>query len=233
MPLTLDARFCGDVFVMLCQGRIVLGEESNLLETTLNNRAREFTQLVLNLSEIDRLDSTGMGMIVRFAASLRKRGGDLYLAAPPTFVTRMMEITGLSSVVHIYSTEEDAILAFLRRAPAPLGPHKSGPKVLFLDSSRDLCAFVKTVLEQHGYQVKPASLLHDARIILKVDHVDYVLAGPGSPQQSSEDLMASLKAWAPNAITLQLDADFKARDAQEAAKILLQLFPASPQAPQA
>jgi anti-sigma B factor antagonist len=228
MPLTLDSRFCGSIYIIRCQGRIVAGEDASLLDSTLENRAREFKQLVLNLSDIERLDSTGMGMLVRYSASLRRRGGDLHLAAPAPFVERMLSVTGLSSVLQVYSTEEEAIVSFLEQSSPATEARQSGPKVLVLDPSPDLCAFVKAVLTQHGFHVKPTCLLHDARIMLKVDRVDYILIGPGTPRPATEALLQSLKAWAPNATTLQLDAGFQHRDADQAAQTLLQLFQPSP-----
>ena len=84
MLLTLKARFVGNVYVIECVGRIVLGEEVKALETALELAEREFTQIVLTLSEVSRLDSIAMGLLVRYAERLGKRGGGLRLAGPPS-----------------------------------------------------------------------------------------------------------------------------------------------------
>ncbi len=57
MLLSLKSRFVGNVYVIECVGRIVLGEEVKALEAALELAEREFTQIVLNLSEVNRLDS--------------------------------------------------------------------------------------------------------------------------------------------------------------------------------
>jgi hypothetical protein len=77
---------------------------------------------------------------------------------------------------------------------------------------------------QHGFEVKSASYFQDARILLQVDHVDYIVVGPDSAQFCYETILGALKALAPKATALQLAADFKSRDALEASDALLQLF---------
>jgi anti-anti-sigma factor len=228
MQLSLNPRYCGDVYVIHCQGHIVVGEEEKSLEAALDLGAREVSRLVLCVSELDRMDSTGIGLLVRYASKLRKRGGDLRLAAPPQFLLELLKLTMLSAVLQVHATEEDAILSFLKQAPAEKGHGKAGPRVLVLDQSADLCMFVKTVLMQQGYDVRSASYVHDARILLQVDKVDYILVGPDSPQLCNETVMKSLKALAPKAASLQLDPDFKSRDALDAGQSLLQLFRAQP-----
>ena len=224
MPLSLESRFCGNVYIIQCTGRIVLGEEVKSLETALEQSAREFSQLVLNVSEVSRLDSIGLGLLVRYMNNVRKRGGDLRLAAPPPFVAKLLDMTMLSSVVQVHATEQDAILSFLKKQSAHKAQEKLGPRVLVVDKSVDLCMFVKSILMQHGFDVKSASLVRDAKILLQVDDADFILVGPGTLQVSSETVAQMLGAVAPKATMLQLSADFKTRDAHEAAEVLLQMF---------
>ncbi len=224
MPLVLNSRFCGNVYIIQCQGRIAMGEEVKSLEAALDRGAREFTRLVLNMSEVHRLDSTGIGLLVRYAANLRKRGGDIRLAAAPPFMVTLLKLANLSSYLHVYDTEEDAIVSFLKQHSHPKVQEKPGPSVLILDQSADLCAFVRTVLAQHGFDVKSTTNFRDAKIMLRVDTVDYILVGPGTPQLSAETAISSLKALAPDAAAFELGADFHCRDAHDATEALLQLF---------
>jgi anti-anti-sigma factor len=229
MPLSLKSRFCGNVHIIQCHGRIVAGDEVKSLEAALEMASHEVPRIVLNMSDVERVDSIGIGLLVRFATRVRKRGGDIRLAAPQQFVVTLLKLTMLSSVLHVYSTEDAAILSFLDRPLDQKAPGNSGPRVLVLDQSADLCSFVKTVLMQHGFEVKSASYFQDARILLQVDHVDYIVVGPDSAQFCYETILGALKALAPKATALQLAADFKSRDALEASDALLQLFGAQQQ----
>jgi anti-anti-sigma factor len=224
MSLSLTSRLCGNVFVIHCEGRIVAGDEAKALETALDMASREVPRVVLQVSAVERLDSSGIGLLVRFATRLRKLGGGLRLAAPTQFITDLLNLTMLSSVLPVDPTEEDALLSFFKQPPLKKAEQQSVGRVLVLDQSPDLCAFVRSVLTQHDFDVRSASLVRDARMLLQVDPVDYILIGSDSPQLCSEPVVGALKALAPNATTLQLAPGFKSRDALDATSALLQLF---------
>jgi hypothetical protein len=80
---------------------------------------------------------------------------------------------------------------------------------------------------QHGYDVKSTCSFRDARILLGVDEVDYIVVGPGNPQLSAETVVNTLTTLAPKAKALRLAPDFKIRDASEATDALLQMLAAS------
>jgi anti-anti-sigma factor len=224
MPLILKPRFVGNVYIIQCKGRIVLGDEVKALEAALDVGAREFTRQVLDLSEVERLDSIGLGLLVRYAERLDKRGGGLRLATAPTFVVSLLNMTKLSTLLRCFPTEEEAILSFLKQDTEQEAQERRGPRVLVVDESADLCVFVRTVLLQHGYDVRSTCSFRDAKILLQVDTVDYILVGPGTLLLPSETILNSLKALAPKATALKLDADFRGRDANEASEALLQMF---------
>jgi anti-anti-sigma factor len=224
MLLSLSSRFVGNVYVVHCSGRVVLGEEVKALESALDQGAHEFSRFVVNLSELNRLDSIGLGLLVRYAERMEKRGGGVRLAASPPFVETLLSMVKISGLLSNYATEEEAILSFLKQSPTQETQARSGPRVLVVDESADLCVFVRTVLLQHGYDVKSTCSFRDAKTLLQVDTVDYILVGPGTPQLSSETVLRSLTALAPKATALQLDVDFKIRDAREATDALLQMF---------
>ena len=224
MLLTLKSRFVGNVYVIECVGRVVLGEEVKALEAALELAEREFNQIVLNLSEVNRLDSIAMGLLVRYAERLGKRGGGLRLAGSPAFVTNLLNMTKLSSMLPDYPTEEEAIVSFLLEGSKDEAQERRGPRVLVFDESADLCVFVRTVLIGHGYDVRSTCSFRDAKILLRVDGVDYIVVGPSTPPLSAETVVHSLTALSPRANVLRLAADFKIRDAREATDALLQMF---------
>ena len=224
MLLSLKSRFVGNVYVIECVGRIVLGEEVKALEAALELAEREFTQIVLNLSEVNRLDSIAMGLLVRYAERLGKRGGGLRLAGPPAFVTNLLNMTKLSGMLPSYPTEEEAIVSFLQQASEEQAQERRGPRVLVFDESADLCVFVRTVLIGQGYDVRSTCSFRDAKILLRVGGVDYIVVGPSTPRLSVETVVHSLTALSPKANVLQLAADFKIVDARVATDALLQMF---------
>lgn len=223
MPLELESRVCGPIHVIVAHGRLVAGSECRQLEEVLNlDSRRHLKQIVLEASGIHRLDSTGLGLIVRTAASLRRRNGELRLANPTRIITDLFHITRVDSIFHTYPSEEAAILSFMESQPAPTASNCASCCVMIVDQSLNFAAFVSTLLSQHGCDVKLASLISDAKILLRFQSVDTILLGSGpSP---AANMAPILQAVAPGAKILSLDPALHTRNAEEAAAELLQLL---------
>jgi anti-anti-sigma factor len=227
MHLHLDRRFSGNVCILDCKGQIVLGEEVRSLESHLEMAARESCRIVLVVSDLQRLDSIGLGLMVRCMSNLRKRGGDLRLAAPPKFLEDLLHMTRLSTVLRAYASENEAIQSFVVQAPSDAAQKRQRRRVLVIDRSPDLAAFVRAILTQHGYEVNSASLIHDARKLLQFQAVDFILVGPGMQQTAPAGALASLRSVAPSAAALELSPEFSSFEAQHAAEVLIAMFQAA------
>jgi len=59
------------------------------------------TRVVLDLTEMTFIDSTGLGVIVGSLKRLREAGGDLVLKAPSRSTRKVLEITGLTRILEI------------------------------------------------------------------------------------------------------------------------------------
>jgi anti-sigma B factor antagonist len=223
MSLSVDSRSCGKVYVIKCMGRIVAGEESQTLEAAFTRAVQHSNRLVLDVAEASRVDSSGMGLLVRFLSRIKSNGGDLRLAAPQPFFRTLLQLTKLSSVFKTYDSEEEAIVSFVKE---PAGVIKeappAGPLVLFVDQSPDLCAFVRKVLSGHGYEVVSSCRLRDAKLLLNAADVSYVVLGPNCSQLPCEAAVAELQPLAKGATLVQLESGFQMDDAEKAASQLLQ-----------
>jgi anti-anti-sigma factor len=228
MSLSVDSRSCGKVYVIKCFGKIAAGEESQTLEAAMTRAVQTSNRLVLDVAEVSRVDSMGMGLLVRFLSRVRANGGDLRMGAPQPFFRSLMDMTKLSTIVRIYDTEEEAIVSFLKE---PAGTSKEatpvGPLVLFLDQSADLCAFVRKLLNANGYEVVTTCRLHDAKLLLSAADVSWVVLGPDCSQLPCERVVAELTPLSNKAKVLQLEPGFKMDDVEKAASQLLQGMGAS------
>lgn len=223
MSLALESRHVGSVYVVGCAGRIVYGEESKLLDEALQRGLREFIRVVLNVADVNRIDSAGMGLLVRYLWHTRNRRGDLRLAAPGAVVTSLLQVTKLSSVFNVYGDEESAIVSFLREgAHSPSQAENTGPRVLFLDPSPDTCAFVRALLSRHGYRVLSTGLMGDAKILLSASTVDVIVLGPDTGALASPATLDVLHKLAPTAKAVILEREFKSRSAEQAGIDLLE-----------
>lgn len=231
MSLAVDSRHVGSVYVVRCAGRIVNGEESKTIDEVLQRGLREFNRVVLTVAGVDRVDSAGMGLLVRFMWHARNRLGDLRLAAPSPFLTSLLQMTKLSSVFKIYPSEEAAILSFLKEGVnTPAESTNTGPRVLFLDPSPDTCAFVRAFLSRHGYRVLSTGLMGDAKILLSASSVDVIVLGPECGNMAAPPALDVLHKLAPSAKSVILEREFKSRSADEAGAALLESIQAGSQA---
>ena len=225
MSLTVTSRLCGTVCILHCSGRIMAGQSALDLETALEKVGHASTCVILNLSQVTRMDSMGLGTLVRQTSRLNACGGAVRLVAPQPFVAHVLVITKLSGYFQTFPTEEEALEDFLRQHAPPNEETNIGRRVLVFDPSPDIGAFIRSMLDQHGFNIRTACSLRDAKVLLRVDdNVDYVLIGPGIPQLPPEKSSTELSALAPKAQTLQLGPDFNPSKATESTETLLQIL---------
>ena len=65
-------------------------------------------RLVLSLSELEFLDSSGLGVLVGSLRRCAAMGGDMCLARVPEFAQSVLELTRLTRVFHVADSEEEA-----------------------------------------------------------------------------------------------------------------------------
>ena len=225
MRLNVQLRRAGSVVVLQCEGQIISGAEIEHLEQQISSELEEGTKhFVLEISAVSRVDSSGLGLMVRLAMCARKAGGDLKLACPPAFVTSLLEMTRLSKLFHVFPSEQEAVGSYSRAAPELAKPASPRARVIFLDQSADLGAFVRTVLTAHGYEVLSATLVREVKIHLQMGKTDIVVLGPNQPQIGFEgpSLAVFLAKVAPAATVIELDRQFQTLEAEQAGAILLQ-----------
>jgi anti-sigma B factor antagonist len=107
------SRQIGDVSVVDVKGRITLGEGNIVIrELVAELTAQGNKRIVLNLLEVDHIDSAGIGELVRTHSSLRRQGGQLKLASPNGKVKDVLKMTSLNSVFDIHEDETSAVKSF-------------------------------------------------------------------------------------------------------------------------
>jgi anti-anti-sigma factor len=67
------------------------------------------SRLVLDLSQVQFMSSSGVRLILGILKSSREQGGDLCLAATQPGVSRTLQIAGLSSILKAFPSVEEAI----------------------------------------------------------------------------------------------------------------------------
>jgi len=224
LPLSLDTREVGRVTIVQCNGRIVAGSENESLRAHVTWLLRDRRSIVLHLGDVGFVDSSGLGTMVRALTSTRQAGGDLKLCNVPEPVRKVLDMTRLATVFDTHESEERAVAAFYRPGARAETPVATGRRVLCLDSSPDVLAYLRELLRRAGYDAQSSCRVADALLLMRVTHFDLLLLGPdrtASPlsPQAFHDACANLPV-------IELGSEFSTRDAGEAGAGLLETIAA-------
>jgi len=113
MALLIDSREVAHVTILDVRGRIVLGEEIHTLRDAVRNLVAEGKKkIILNLAEVDYIDSSGVGELVGAFTTVRNAGGELKLLSLTQKVHDVLHVTKLYTVFDIRDDEFTAVKSF-------------------------------------------------------------------------------------------------------------------------
>ncbi len=113
MKMTANTRLVGGVTIVDLSGRIVLGDGSTALRDLVRNLISEGNKkILLNLRNVDYIDSSGLGELVSAFTSMRSAGGVLKLLNLSKRVQALLQITKLSTVFEITDDEATSVKSF-------------------------------------------------------------------------------------------------------------------------
>jgi anti-sigma B factor antagonist len=116
MQLRMSTRSLDGVLVVDCSGRLVFGEESASLRDTVKNLLAQSPKVVMNLREVNYIDSGGLGTLVSLYTTARNAGGAVKLASLSQRVGDLLQVTKLLTIFEVFDTEESAAQSFKRDA---------------------------------------------------------------------------------------------------------------------
>jgi anti-sigma B factor antagonist len=111
--MNITTREVSHVTVVDVQGRITLGDETEQLRDTIRKLiAAGKKKIVLNLEQVDFIDSSGVGELVSSFTTVRNAGGDLKLLNLTKKVHDILNVTKLYTVFDIKDDEFTAVKSF-------------------------------------------------------------------------------------------------------------------------
>lgn len=114
MPsLFATCREVGAITIVDLSGRIALGEGSALLRKTVRDLLDGGkNRILLNLGDVNYIDSSGIGELVSGFTAVRNRSGELKLLNLTKKVNDLLQLTKLFTVFDVYSDEGTAVSSF-------------------------------------------------------------------------------------------------------------------------
>ena len=112
MQLRMSTRSLEGVLVVDCSGRLVFGEESATLRDMVKKLVAQSPKVVLNLHEVNYIDSGGLGTLVSLFTTARNAGGALKLASLSQRVGDLLQVTKLFTIFEVFDDTEGAAKSF-------------------------------------------------------------------------------------------------------------------------
>ena len=102
----------GRVTLLSLEGSFELGKEAKLKEALLQHMSMAEAEIVLNLKDVDFIDSACLGALISVARRVRSSGGDIRLAQLNPEVASIFQITRLDKVFQIFDQPEEAVSSY-------------------------------------------------------------------------------------------------------------------------
>jgi anti-sigma B factor antagonist len=114
MILTIDRKHIEpDVALLEMKGRIVQGSDSMRVEWTVAELLKENRKkVILDLTGVSVVDSTGVGILVMCFAKVKKAGGNLRVAGVQGMVEETLKITTVDKLIDSYASVAEALQGF-------------------------------------------------------------------------------------------------------------------------
>jgi len=113
VALSIASREVDGVTVLDLNGRITLGEGSVQLRDAIRDLiCKGQKSILLNLSEVNYIDSSGLGELVSAYTTARNQGAALKLLGLSKKVNDLLQLTKLYTVFDIYDDEASGIASY-------------------------------------------------------------------------------------------------------------------------
>lgn len=111
--MKIETRTVGDVNVLDCSGKITLGEGTMAVRNTVRDILKgNGKKIILNLADVNYIDSSGIGELVSTYTTVTNSGGQLKLLNLTKKIQELLAITKLLTVFQVFDNESTALASF-------------------------------------------------------------------------------------------------------------------------
>jgi len=109
----IEVRTQSDVKIIKLRGKLGLGESLDRTSETLKDLlAAGELHFLLDLQDVPMIDSSAIGLLVRFLTSVKQRGGSLKLLNPSKFAVQTLKLVRVLSLFEVFDDPQLALASF-------------------------------------------------------------------------------------------------------------------------
>ncbi len=119
MLLDIQKRRIGaDIVVLEIAGQITVGNLCQQVEWAVEGLIRDNEKrIIFDLSRLNQIDSTGIGILVMCSSKLKRAGGELRVAGAQRMVRHVLKLTNVDKILTLDPTPEAAAEKFTSEGP--------------------------------------------------------------------------------------------------------------------
>ena len=111
--LEIETKTQDGVKVVKLKGRLSMGPALDRFNSTLGELLGQGQhKIVLDVEEVPTIDSSGIGMLVRYLTAAKQGGGAIHLLKPSKFIVQTLKMVGLLNLIITFEDLPQAIASF-------------------------------------------------------------------------------------------------------------------------
>jgi anti-anti-sigma factor len=111
--LDIEVRTQSDVKIISLRGRLNLGQPLDRFSATMMDLINAGqSRFILDLQEVPTIDSSGIGLLVRYLTTAKQRGGSLKLLNPSKFAVQTLKLVRVLNLFEVFEDPQLAVDSF-------------------------------------------------------------------------------------------------------------------------
>jgi anti-anti-sigma factor len=113
IALEIETKSLDRVTLVKLKGRLSMGPTLDSFNTAITELLGQGqNRIVLDLEEVPSIDSSGIGMLVRYLTTAKQGGGAIRLLKPSKFTLQTLKMVGLLNLFSTFDDSKDAVASF-------------------------------------------------------------------------------------------------------------------------
>lgn len=108
---SLEMQVEENTAVLKLDGEVIFDNSNQLKENAKQklSQNKDISRLIIDLSRVPYLDSSGVGVLLSLFKFMRSREGSLFIAEPNEKIKRVFDVTKMTEIIPVYNSLEEAV----------------------------------------------------------------------------------------------------------------------------